>query len=103
MRFQPENNSDGTRSNPAIVKVQNQEEGRIAQLNIKRAVNASGTKLLRRLSKIFHFDNNEIGLRCSWLFLPGAHGRNQLPICQSPRIQRCLLLTSALYREGKSS
>jgi hypothetical protein len=52
-------------------------------------VSANGTRLLRRLSNIFHFDKADSGFDTNPFSLFGIKGRNQLAICQSPRIQRC--------------
>jgi hypothetical protein len=55
---------------------------------------ATGTRLRRRLSKIFHRDNAEMGLPTRRPDRPGTHGKIQGAICQSPRIQRCRRATS---------
>src|SRR5262249_56623178 len=55
----------------------------------RRAKVAAGTRLRRRLSKIFQRLNAESGL-CAILPSPtGTRGLSQSMICQSPRIQRC--------------
>jgi hypothetical protein len=55
---------------------------------------ATGVRLRRRLSKIFHRDNAEIGLRTYWPDRPRTHGSSHAAICQSPRIQRWRRATS---------
>src|SRR5687768_10433567 len=64
---------------------------------------ATGIRLRRRLSKIFHRDKVEIGL---WMYRPDrlrTQGSSQAAICQSPRIQRCRRAMSPAYRDGCSS
>ena len=56
---------------------------------------ATGARLRRRLSKIFHRDKAEIGLRTRRPDRPRTHGSSHAAICQSPRIQRCRRATSA--------
>ena len=63
---------------------------------------AIGTRLRRKLSKIFQRDKLEIGLRRVFS-RPRTHGSTHPAICQSPRIQRCRRAISPLYREGCSS
>ena len=67
------------------------------------SIATGGTMLRRRLSKIFHRDKPEIGLRTRWPDRPRTHGSSHAAICQSPRIQRCRRAMSAAYREGCSS
>src|SRR5579864_8305553 len=55
---------------------------------------ATGTRLLRRLSKIFHHDNAVIGFLTRRVAFPGTQCSSHQAICQSPRIQRCRRLTS---------
>ncbi len=56
---------------------------------------ATGTRLRRRLSKIFHRDKAEIGLRTRRPDRPRTRGSSHAAICQSPRIQRCRRAMSA--------
>ena len=63
--------------------------GTSSQLAKKKAMSAIGTRLRRRLSKIFHHDNAEIGLRIPRPSASGTRGSSHGKICQSPRIQRC--------------
>ncbi len=56
---------------------------------------ATGTRLRRRLSKIFHHDKAEIGFFTLLPSAPGTLGNSHRAICQSPRIHRCRRLTSA--------
>ena len=80
--------------------VQNAGASNTVQPRIKSDVNAAGTRLRRRLSKIFHCDRAESGLRTRPPAGRGPmRGRRpsiQVAICQSPRIQRWRRLTSAL-------
>ncbi|MNP06269.1 hypothetical protein D3C76_982440 [compost metagenome] len=57
---------------------------------------APGSRLRRRLSKIFQRARllRPLAAKPPWGF--GAHGRAQYRTCQSPRIQRCRRLASAL-------
>src|SRR4029453_4343589 len=64
---------------------------------------ATGVMLRRRLSKIFHRDNAEIGLRMYRPDRPRTQGSSQAPICQPPRIQRGRRALSPAYRDGCSS
>ena len=77
-------------------KVQNQADGRTVQPRSNRSVKAADTRLRRKLSKIFHRDSPESGFfwRCGPG--PGTPGSSHRAMCQSPRIQRCRRLTSAL-------
>ena len=61
---------------------------------------AGGTRLRRRLSKIFQRDKADIGLGPTCPERPLTDGSSQRAICQSPRIHRCLRPMSATYREG---
>src|SRR6266436_2061553 len=83
--------------------VQNEGEGDIAQPNNKINKSEIGTRLRRRLSNIFQRDKADIGFFTNFFCGPGANGKNQLAICQSPLIQRCLLFISTSYLEGYSS
>ena len=76
------------------VKVQNQGLARQHQAISNKSVAAAGTKLRRRLSKIFQRESAERGLRSERPAGPGTRGRSQRRICQSPRIQRRRRLTS---------
>ena len=58
------------------------------QVNKSTANMDSGTRLRRRLSKIFHRESAEIGFGTDGLRRDGTLGSNQPAICQSPRIQR---------------
>ena len=53
------------------------------------AVSAAGTRLRRRLSKIFQRDSADSGLRSRRRSGPGTWRRSHPASCQSPRIQRC--------------
>ncbi|MNP74206.1 hypothetical protein D3C76_1710450 [compost metagenome] len=57
---------------------------------------APGSRLRRRLSKIFQRARllRRLGAKPPWGF--GAHGKAQYSTCQSPRIQRWRRLASAL-------
>jgi len=55
----------------------------------------AGSRLRRRLSKIFHQERAEIGFPTLRAARPRTLGSNQAAICQSPRIQRCRRPTSA--------
>src|SRR5665213_1003064 len=74
--------------------VQNIGEPEQSQPNKNINNKATGTRLRRRLSKIFHLDKGEIGFLTRRWDPPGTHGQSQLAICQSPRIQRCLRFIS---------
>src|SRR4030095_1090814 len=64
---------------------------------------ARGTRLLRRLSKIFHRESVDSGFLWILRSEPGTKGVHQLAICQSPLIHRCLRCISVRYDEGYSS
>ena len=81
---------------PITAKVQNQAGDKTVQPSSNSRVNAGGTRLRRRLSKIFHRDSPESGFFRRLPSRPGTPGSSQRAICQSPRIQRCRRLTSAL-------
>src|SRR5450759_5019953 len=92
---------------PITTKVQNQAGDKMVQPSSNRSVNVAGTRLRRRLSKIFHWDSVESGF-CSRPVsesarLPGTRYSDHDAICQAPRIQRCRRLTTALERDGYSS
>src|SRR4026208_867882 len=53
------------------------------------ASKASGTRLLRRLSKIFQRESVDSGFLWILRSEPGTNGVHQLAICQSPLIHRC--------------
>src|SRR4030095_14680330 len=55
------------------------------------ASNAMGTRLLRRLSKIFQRESAERGFLWILRSEPGTNGVHQLAICQSPLIHLCRL------------
>src|ERR1700676_4841987 len=61
---------------------------------------AGGTRLRRRLSRIFQRDNAD----SEFLMRPpnglGVQGDAHIAICQSPRIQRCRRPASTWYRAG---
>ena len=59
------------------------------------ASTATGTRLRRRLSRIFQRDNAVSALRRQPACAVGAHGSSHGSSCQSPRIQRCRRFTSA--------
>ena len=57
---------------------------------------AAAVRLRLRLSAIFQRDRSESGFGRGRPSGPGTPGSSQRAICQSPRVQRCLRLTSAL-------
>ena len=64
---------------------------------MRRKRNAAGaTRLRLRLSNIFHCERGVSGFLCGSGELPGTDEKSHGAICQSPRIHRCRLLTSAL-------
>src|SRR5436190_13634083 len=69
-------------------EVHNQGTEEIIQPKNKRKIYANGTILRLRLSNIFHLESNESLLICNFLSPPFTNGNIQLPICQSPLIQR---------------
>ena len=77
-------------------KVQNQAGDKAVQPSSNSSIIAAGTRLRRRLSKIFQRERPESGLFWRRPLRPGTRGSNHLAICQSPRIQRRRRLTSAL-------
>ena len=81
---------------PITAKVQNQADGNTAQPNSSRSVNTAAIRLRRRLSNIFQRDRSESGFLLRRASRMGISGNSQRAICQSPRIQRCRRLTSAL-------
>ena len=85
---------------PITTTVQSHADEERVQLSSKSSVSATGTKLRRRLSKIFHWDSAVSGFflgRVGELAgLAGTRRSSHDAICQSPRIQRCRRLTSAL-------
>ena len=64
------------------------------QVSNKRASIDGGTRLRRRLSKIFHQERADIGFAMYEVLLHRTLGNNQPAICQSPRIHLWRLLTS---------
>src|SRR6266403_1579819 len=62
----------------------------------RRATVAGGTRLRRKLSKIFHRLKAESGLGSTLPAPTGTRGFSQSMICQSPRIQRCCLFHHAM-------
>ena len=62
----------------------------VSQPNSNNRNEATGTRLLRRLSKMRHRLIAPSGLAIS-PFGPGTRGEIHGAICQSPRIQRCCL------------
>ncbi|MNF99288.1 hypothetical protein D3C84_821810 [compost metagenome] len=66
------------------------------QPHVSMTRKAPGSRLRRRLSKIFQRARalRRLGANPPCGF--GAHGRAQYSTCQSPRIQRCRRLASAL-------
>ena len=92
--LQSEVSADGTNIIAAMAKVKIHGLGnRIQPINNKTTC-VMGVTLRLRLSKIFHLDNAEIGFPLDRPSGPGTNGKNQFPICQSPRIHLCLLLIS---------
>src|SRR5664279_5120219 len=83
-----------TRTDPMTTKVQNSGCSSINQARNNRKIWAGGTRLRRRLSRIFQRDSPEIGLSNTIPPGPGTRVRSQLAICQSPLIHLCLRLTS---------
>ncbi|MNO85833.1 hypothetical protein D3C76_772130 [compost metagenome] len=67
-----------------------------SQPHSSSASSAAGSRLRRRLSKIFQRDKALSGL-CTWPWVPVcSQGTSHGSSCQSPRIQRCRRLLSAL-------
>ena len=62
--------------------------GSSSQLPSSSNSRAAGTRLRRRLSRIFHCDKPESGLAMRRASGPGTRGKSHWVICQSPRIQR---------------
>ena len=81
---------------PITASVQNQGRGNSVQPNSSSSVNPAGTRLRRRLSKIFHCESPESGLRWRPAPVRGTRVSSHDAICQSPRIQRWRRATSAL-------
>ena len=86
---------EGINTIPIKVNVHNQDCGRMVHPAIKNMSMATGTRLRLKLSKNFHLDNPDNGFFLDDLLRSGTLGINQCNNCQSPRIQRYLLLTSA--------
>src|SRR4029078_1991124 len=74
---------------PAIIPLQTIGTGVKNQPTVRRAMIAGGTRLRRRLSKIFQRLEMESGLGSILLPPTGTQDLNQSLIVQSPRIQRC--------------
>ena len=89
---------------PITAKVQNQGVANTVQPSTNSSVSAAGTRLRRKLSKIFQRDSAESGF--CWRRAPppalgsaqltSTRGSNHWAICQSPRIHLWRRLTSAL-------
>ena len=92
-------NAGETRT-PTTTRVQSRGEGRVSHPASNSSSSATGTRLRRRLSAIFHSDSAESGFRCRRPSPTGTQGNSQLAICQSPRIQRWWRETSARYDAG---
>src|SRR5690349_21304984 len=84
----PEEMADGSSVMTTTAIDQNQGECNIVQPAISNRVSAIGTVLRLRLSNIFQRDNAEMEFFFNVPSAPGTTGKNQLAICQSPRIQR---------------
>ena len=78
------------------IAVQNHAAASTVQPSSSNAVSVAGTRLRRRLSKSFHCDSSDSGLRSRRPSAPGTRRRSQPASCQSPRIQRRRRATSAL-------
>src|SRR5919201_5036742 len=74
---------------PAIIPLHKIGEGVRNQPAKRRPTVASGTRLRRRLSTIFHRLKAESGLGSTLPPPTGTRDFSQSIICQSPRIQRC--------------
>src|SRR5204863_276446 len=81
---------------PAISALQSIGAGVKNQPTRRRATIAGGTRLRRRLSKIFQRLKTESGLGSILPSPRGTQDLSQSMICQSPRIQRCCLLHHAM-------
>jgi hypothetical protein len=86
----------GTRNKIArIARVQAPNDGISVQPSENNTTRPVGTRLRRKLSRIFHCDRKERGFFSFSPPGPGTRGSNHDAICQSPRIQRWRRLTSA--------
>src|SRR5882724_4966162 len=94
---------DGSMMIVTTAVIQNDGDGDSAHPNNNINKSEIGTRLRRRLSNIFQRDKADMGFFTSFFCAPGANGKNQLAICQSPLIHRCLLFISTSYLEGYSS
>src|SRR5262245_40064519 len=83
--------SAGSRKLAAANRVQVAPPGAKNQESAINANAAEGTRLRRRLSKIFHRLMNDKGLETSLPSRRGTFGKIQSIICQSTRNQRCCL------------
>src|SRR6185503_19432145 len=81
---------------PAIIVLHRIGTGVQNQPTTRSAMIAGGTRLRRRLSKIFQRLNTESGLGSVLPPPTGTQDLSQSMICQSPRIQRCCLLHHAM-------
>src|ERR1051326_2010619 len=84
------NQSGTTRMQTAAMVQLRAEAGSSSQPKTKRRKVAGSTKLLRKLSRIFHCDTREMGFDTLRPVSSGTRVNSQLVICQSPRSQRCL-------------
>ena len=73
---------------PARASVKAEARGATYQPTSVNSTSAAGTRLRRRLSKIFQRDSPESGFRSLRPSAAGTRGKSQLTICQSPRIHR---------------
>ena len=77
--------------------------GRILKLRASNIIKEGATRLLLRLSKIFHFDSVERGFLIfsflAFLIFFSKYGNS----CQSPRVQRYILEAEPLYCDGNES
>ena len=79
---------DGTISMPVTLRVQNNADEENNQPYKANSVKEIETKLLRRLSNIFHLDNADSGFFLRFLSGPGTRGNSHEAICQSPLTHR---------------
>src|SRR5207237_6249353 len=88
---------------PAIIPLQSIGAGVKNQPARRRATIAAGTRLRRRLSKIFQRLKTESGLGSVLPSPKGTQDLSQSMNTQSPRIQRCCRLHHAMQLFGQTS
>jgi hypothetical protein len=87
---------DGASRMPTTISVHSHAGDSTVHPNSRSNVKAAGTRLRRRLSKIFHCDSIDSGFRSLLPSGPLTYRLSHPASCQSPRIQRRRRATSAL-------